>query len=82
MSTEAERLKRRLEELEKALTQLKTEKDEETQQLRNEAEEARANLELEQKRSASLEKELRSVAGRTRQAPSSGRTPSGAPESS
>ena len=62
MSTEAERLKRRLEELEKALTQLKTEKDEETQQLRNEAEEARANLELEQKRSASLEQELRSAA--------------------
>ena len=62
MSTEAERLKRRLEELERALTQLKTEKDEETQQLRNEAEEARANLELEQKRSASLEQELKSAA--------------------
>ena len=62
MGTEAEQLKAKLEELERALTQLQTQKDEEIQQLRDVAEEAQANLKLEQQRSASLEQELKSAA--------------------
>ena len=62
MGTEAEQLKVKLEELERALTRLQTQKDEEIQQLRDEADEARATLELEQKRSANLEQELESAA--------------------
>ena len=59
MGTEAEQLKAKLEKLERALTQLQTQKDEEIQQLRDVAEEAQANLKLEQQRSASLEQELK-----------------------
>ena len=59
MGTEAEQLKAKLEKLERALTQLQTQKDEEIQQLRDVAEEA---LKLEQERSANLERELKSAA--------------------
>ena len=62
MGTEAEQLKAKLEKLERALTQLQTQKDEEIQQLRDVAEEAQANLKLEQERSANLERELKSAA--------------------
>lgn len=59
MGTEAEQLKAKLKELERALAQLKTQKDEETQQLRDVAEEAQANLKLEQER---MECELKTAA--------------------
>ena len=59
MGTEAEQLKTKLEELESELNQPKTQKDEEIQQLRGKAKEARTDLELEQKRSASLEEEFK-----------------------
>ena len=62
MGTEAEQLKAKLEELERALTQLKAQKDEEIQQLRDVAEEAQANPKLEQQCSASLDQELKSAA--------------------
>ena len=62
MGTETEQLKARLEELERELTQLRMEKDEEIQQLCDKAEEAQANLELELRRSVSLEQELKSAA--------------------
>ena len=61
MGTEAEQLKVKLVKLERALTRLQTKNNEEVQQLCDEAEEARASLELEQKCSASLEQELRSA---------------------
>ena len=59
MGTEAKQLKGKLEELERALSQLKTQKDEEIQLL---CDEVRATLELEQKRSTSLEQEPKSAA--------------------
>ena len=62
MDTEAEQLKVKLMELERALTQLQTQKDEEVQQLRGKAKEARANLKLEQKCSARLDQEHKSTA--------------------
>ena len=61
MGTEVEHLKAKVEKLERALAQLQTQKDEEIQQLRDIAEEAQANLKLEQERSASLERELKSA---------------------
>ena len=62
MGTETEQLKARLEELERQLTQFRTEKDEEIQQLRDKAEEAQANLEQQLRHSVSLEQELKSAA--------------------